>query len=199
MAIVDTSYLNTLPQNQMKSGLAEMLKHGLIANENYWQQLIKIEDIATTDLNKFIYESILIKKAIVEEDINEDGIRKALNYGHTIGHALETYSLSNKSIEPLLHGEAIAIGIVIESYISTHICGFSNEKCTEIKNAIKRIYPKVIIPENSFYQIITLTSFDKKNSHGNVNYVLLEKIGKPKLDCFVENEMIIKGFNFYNS
>lgn len=197
--IIDTTFLKTLPLAELKSGFAEMLKHGLIADENYWQQLIKITDVETTDLNQLIHQSILIKKSIVEEDINEDGIRKALNYGHTIGHALETYSLSNKSIKPLLHGEAIAIGMVIESYISTHICGFSTEKCIEIKNTIKSMYPKVVIPENSYNQIINLTSYDKKNSHGNVNYVLLQEIGKPKLDCLVENELIIKGINFYNS
>lgn len=199
LIIVDTTFLKTLPIAELKSGFAEMLKHGLISDEKYWDSLIEINNLEPSGLEELIYQSILIKKAIVEEDVNEDGIRKALNFGHTIGHAIETYSLSSKKLESLLHGEAIAIGMIVETFISSQLKGFSKQKTIEIKNAIKPIYPTVTIPRDCYDEIIDLTIFDKKNSHGNVNFVLLEKIGKPILDCKVDKKLIIEGFNFYNS
>lgn len=199
LIFIDTLFLKTLPLEELKSGFAEMLKHGLIADEEYWHKLVSIEEIETSNLDELIHESIRIKKSIVEQDINEDGIRKALNYGHTIGHAIETYSLSNNEIKPLLHGEAVAIGMIVETYISSQIKGFDLSLCNEVKNVIKPIYPKVEIPKSSFDNIIAYTNFDKKNSHGNVNFVLLEKIGHPKFDCKVDQKLIIEGFNFYNS
>ena len=197
MVLIDTAYLQTLPQNQMRSGLAEMLKHGLISSETYWNKFKELSKLSIEDLDELIYESVLIKKAVVDEDPFENGLRKTLNYGHTLGHAIESYFLTNSEKTALLHGEAIAIGIVLASYISTKLTGFSVEKTAEIKQLFRNYYGKVEIMASDYEPIIQLLKYDKKNTHGNINFVLLEAIGKPKIDCLVDEHLIIEAFKFY--
>ena len=199
LVLIDTKYLDTLPQNQMRSGLAEMLKHGLITGENYWNKFQDLTKLSLDDLDELIHESVLIKKHVVEEDPYENGLRKTLNFGHTLGHAIESYFLSNSNKTTLLHGEAIAIGMILASYISTELTGFSKTKRDQIKDLLIEYYGKVKIEENDLQPIIDLLKYDKKNNHGNINFVLLEAIGKPKLDCLVKNEIIIDAFEFYAS
>ncbi|WP_299381510.1 3-dehydroquinate synthase [uncultured Lacinutrix sp.] len=199
LIIVDTSFLETLPQLEMRSGLAEMLKHGLIYDEKYWNQLQDLSQSTIEDLDDLIYESIIIKKTIVEEDPTEQGLRKTLNYGHTLGHAIESYYMDNDNKERLLHGEAIAIGIILANHLSVKYCGFPEEKSNTIKSVIKAVYGNIDINEADYSPIIDLLKYDKKNEHGNINFVLLEAIGKPKTDCIVENEDILEAFKFYKS
>ena len=118
MVLIDTQYLETLPQNEMRSGLAEMLKHGLIYDKKYWEQFQDLKNIDFADFDQLIYDSVQIKNNIVMQDPTEQGIRKALNFGHTLGHAIESYFLENENKTTLLHGEAIAVGMILESYIS---------------------------------------------------------------------------------
>ncbi len=115
--LVDTDYLITLPKNQLNSGVSEMLKHGLITSDGYWSKM-KNYLKNSNNLDKLIHESIEIKGLVVEKDQNETGIRKSLNFGHTLGHAIESYFLENTQKKELLHGEAIAIGMILETYIS---------------------------------------------------------------------------------
>ncbi|MGB1313993.1 MAG: 3-dehydroquinate synthase [Bizionia paragorgiae] len=197
MIIVDTAYLNTLPQLEMRSGLAEMLKHGLIHNKLYWSRLEDLSKLTLEDLDDLIHESIIIKKDIVEQDPNEDNLRKTLNFGHTLGHAIESYYLSRTDKPTLLHGDAVAIGMILATFISTQLTGFSEKENAMIKKVIKAIYGSVEISENDYAPIIELLKYDKKNEHGHINFVLLEAIGKPKIDCQVDNELIIKALNFY--
>ncbi|WP_055437285.1 3-dehydroquinate synthase [Lacinutrix algicola] len=199
LIVVDTSFLETLPQLEMRSGLAEMLKHGLIYDEKYWNQLQDLSQSTIEDLDDLIYQSIIIKKTIVEQDPTEQGLRKTLNYGHTLGHAIESYYMDSDNKERLLHGEAIAIGIVLANYLSVKYCGFSEEKNNNIKNVIKAVYGHIEITETDYSPIIDLLKYDKKNEHGNINFVLLEAIGKPKTGCIVENEAILEAFKFYKS
>ena len=199
MVIIDTSYLNTLPQNQMKSGLAEMLKHGLIKDKDYFDRLIDLSKLTLDDLDDLIHESILIKKNIVTQDPLEQGERKHLNFGHTLGHAIESYFLSHPKKEELLHGEAIAIGMILECYISSELLEFSKQDLNNITKAINGIYPKVNIEPTDYDAIIELLKYDKKNEHGNINFVLLTEIGQPKIDCLVDNAIIIKSFEYYKS
>ena len=199
LVLIDTKFLDTLPQNQMRSGLAEMLKHGLISDENYWNKLQDLSKLSLEDLDELIYESVIIKKNVVEQDPFEKGLRKTLNFGHTLGHAIESYFLSNPSKETLLHGEAIAIGMILACYISTELSGFSKQKTNEIKWQFLNFYGKVDIDKNDFIPIIELLKFDKKNNHGNVNFVLLKSIGNPKIDCLVDDSIIINAFHFYNN
>ncbi|KAB8153558.1 3-dehydroquinate synthase [Kordia sp. TARA_039_SRF] len=199
MVLVDTSFLNTLPANEMRSGLAEMLKHGLIYDETYWKKMINLSNFTIEDLDNLIYDSVLIKNKVVTEDPKELGLRKILNYGHTLGHAIESYLLTHESKEALLHGEAIAVGMVLESYISAQQEGFPEKKLTEIKRVILDMYGKVAFEASDYKDIIELMKYDKKNSHGNINFVLLKDIGAPVLDKTVPNETIVAAFEYYNS
>jgi len=199
MVLVDTEFLETLPQNEMRSGLAEMLKHGLIQDETYWHKMSDLSKFTLEDLDQLIYESIIIKKNVVNEDPNENGLRKTLNYGHTLGHAIESYCLSNDKKETLLHGEAIAIGMVLATYISHKKCGFPHEKLENIKATIRKIYGLVELTNDDYLAVIELLKFDKKNTHGNINFVLLEDIGKSKIDCKVENALIMEAFDYYKA
>ncbi|WP_100611552.1 3-dehydroquinate synthase [Confluentibacter lentus] len=198
MVLIDTLFLQTLPQNQMKSGLAEMLKHGLIISEAYWNKFKDLSKLKIDDLDDLIYESVLIKKVVVDQDPFENGLRKTLNYGHTLGHAIESYFLTNPNKTSLLHGEAIAIGIVLASYISTQLVGFPEDSTNDIKQLFGGYYGKVDIIESDYSPIIELLKYDKKNNHGNVNFVLLEAIGKPKIDCLVDESIIIDAFKYYS-
>ncbi|GGG48560.1 3-dehydroquinate synthase [Bizionia arctica] len=199
MVLVDTSFLKTLPENQMRSGLAEMLKHGLIYSQDYWNKFTTLEKSHTDDLDELIYESIEIKNSIVEKDPHENNLRKTLNYGHTLGHAIESYYLSNPSKTPLLHGEAIAIGMILATYISTKLTGFSKDECNKIKDTILTIFGQPKISEEDIIPIIDLLKFDKKNEHGKIYFVLLEAYGNSKINCQVENNLILEAFKYYNS
>jgi len=199
IVMINTEFLKTLPSNQLKSGMAEMLKHGLISSENYWEKFSDLSNMTYKDLDILIYESVLIKKDIVDQDPYEKNLRKTLNFGHTLGHAIESYFLSNPNKKELLHGEAIAIGMVLETHISTNLLGFSEDLCQSIKELMIKTYGKVQIDANDFEPIIQLLKYDKKNEHGNINFVLLETIGKPKIDCTVDEELIYNAFKYYNS
>ncbi|WP_339916575.1 3-dehydroquinate synthase [Yeosuana marina] len=199
LVLIDTQYLKTLPQNQMRSGLAEMLKHGLISDESYWNKFTKLSDLSFDSLDELIYESIVIKKNVVDVDPYENNLRKTLNFGHTLGHAIESYCLSNPNKKELLHGEAIAIGIVLASYISSQLVGLPLQTATDIKTVFNRYYGVVKFAESDYAPILELMKYDKKNHHGNINFVLLEAIGKPKIDCLVDESVIIDAFKFYES
>ncbi|MCF6294488.1 MAG: 3-dehydroquinate synthase [Flavobacteriaceae bacterium] len=199
MVLVDTRFLSTLPQNEMRSGLAEMLKHGLIFSELYWNKFKDLSLLNIEGLDDLIYESIIIKQNIIDIDPFEENLRKTLNFGHTLGHAIESYYLSDPDKPNLLHGEAVAIGMVLACYISSKLCDFSEEKNQEIKDDITKIFGRITINEADYDPIIELLKHDKKNEHGNVNFVLLEAIGKPKINCLVENSLIVDAFKFYHA
>ena len=197
MVLIDTAFLETLPQNEMRSGLAEMLKHGLIHDQAYWDKMSNLAQYKLTDLDMLIYESVQIKKEIVTQDPTEIGLRKTLNFGHTLGHAIESYFLSESKKTHLLHGEAVAIGMVLACYISYKQTGFPKKKLESIKTILLNTYGKVTILESDYPPIIELLKYDKKNTHGNINFVLLEDIGKTKIDCTVDNATIIDAFSYY--
>jgi 3-dehydroquinate synthase len=199
MVLIDTSYLDTLPQNQLKSGLAEMLKHGLIHDRMYFDKLTDLAKLTLDDLDVLIHESVVIKKDIVTKDPLEQGERKHLNFGHTLGHAIESYFLSHPEKDELLHGEAIAIGMILECYISSELLGFPKQDLEYITESINAIYKPVSIEPSDYDAIIELLKYDKKNEHGNINFVLLEKIGQPKIDCLVDNELIVRSFEYYKA
>lgn len=123
MVLIDPLFLDSLPAHEMRSGLAEMLKHGLIFDRNYWNHLKDLKALKLSDLDQLIHHSVKLKHSIVSKDPNEMGERKFLNFGHTLGHAIESYCLENQKQNALLHGEAIAIGMILESYISWALCG----------------------------------------------------------------------------
>jgi len=199
MVLIDTSFLETLPQNEMRSGLAEMLKHGLIYDKNYWGKFLDLNQIDFADFDTLIYDSIFIKNEIVKQDPKENGLRKALNFGHTLGHAIESYFLENENKNNLLHGEAIAIGMILESYISWKKALLSSEEYLQIKTTIKGIYEEVIFDENDLIPIQELLIHDKKNEYGNIQFALIEGIGNIKINQTVENKLINEAFEDYKS
>jgi len=197
MVLIDTDYLSTLAPQEMRSGLAEILKHGLIADADYWHKVSDLSQLSATDLDYIIYQSVVIKNNIVTQDPFEEGLRKSLNFGHTLGHAIESYFLENNTKENLLHGEAVAIGMVLACYLSTQLTGFSTTDCDAIKKVIHHTYKKISFTTEDIAAITELLKFDKKNSHGNINFVLLKSIGNPKIDCTVPTPLISDAFEYY--
>ena len=197
MVIVDTAYLETLPQNQMRSGLAEMLKHGLIANKEYWNKFQDLANIDFADFDSLIAESVEIKNNIVLQDPTEDGIRKALNFGHTLGHAIESHFMTKEN--SLLHGEAIAIGMILESFLSLKLNLLSDSEYQNIKKSILSVFGKVEFSDSDLIQVLELIKHDKKNEFGKVKFALLHGIGNIKIDQEVDNDMIIAAFEDYKN
>lgn len=195
---IDTKYLQTLPQQEMLSGLAEMLKHGLIADRGYWNNFTDLESLTSDDLDVLIHRSVDIKNEIVSQDPLEKGLRKVLNFGHTLGHAIESYCLENEEMPFLLHGEAIAIGMILEAFISTEQGLLQPEEYREIKTVISSLFPAVSFSANEIGAITKLLTHDKKNEYGEVHFVLLEAIGRPVYGKKVDKNLIYKAFEDYS-
>ena len=193
---IENAFLSTLSKRELLSGFAEMIKHGLIADKAYYERL-KISDYQTLSPEE-IYRSIEIKNEVVTEDPLEKGLRKILNFGHTIGHAVESYALTN-SKSPLTHGEAIAIGMITEAFLSVKYDNLTQEELKDISDYIISIYPKYDIKEKSFNTLLTLMQSDKKNEDGHIMFSLLENVGKCTFNCRVTNDDIKSSFNYYNS
>ena len=199
MVLIDDVFLDTLPPEELRSGLAEMYKHGLVADRTYWDKLKDLSAMTTDDLSQLIYESIIIKNDIVIEDPREQNVRKALNYGHTLGHAIESYCLASEDRTTLLHGEAIAIGMILESFISVALTGLSQDELDEITATFNDMYDAVAFAKADITSIIEYLKYDKKNANGQINFVLLESIGKPVIDKQVSNELIHTAFDYYQA
>lgn len=197
LVVIDSDFLATLPQIEMRSGLAEILKHGLICDKIYWKQFLDLTILNFDDIDTIIFDSIKIKNEIVMQDPMELKIRKALNFGHTLGHAIESYFMENPTKKSLLHGEAIAIGMVLESYISMTKNLISKEDYSEIKVTIKSIFEEVDFDKNDIQSIVDLLIHDKKNENGKIKFVLLDGIGNFIINQNVENEVIISSFEDY--
>ena len=199
MALIDSQYLETLPQEEMRSGLAEMLKHGLIFDSAYWKQFLDLKAIDFADFDALIYRSVEIKNEIVMQDPTENGIRKALNFGHTLGHAIESYFLENDNKKTLLHGEAIAIGMILESHISLQKNLITKAEYTEIKKSIQSIFDAIIFDEKDMKPILDLLIHDKKNEYGKIQFALLDGIGKIIINQHADNVMINAAFEDYKT
>tara|TARA_R110002126_G_scaffold56971_2_gene151629 strand:+ start:45 stop:1106 length:1062 start_codon:yes stop_codon:yes gene_type:complete len=195
MVLVVPDFLDTLDTRQIRSGFAEMLKHGLIQDKLYWEALKQAESLE--DMKKHILSSIQIKNNVVLQDPTEQNIRKILNYGHTLGHAIESYYLENDSKETLLHGEAIAIGMILEGYLSNKLTNLPLVTLEDIKTTFLSRYEKVEFLEEDFDNILKLMKYDKKNSHGKVNFVLLKEIGNPVFDIEIPVELFTEAFAYY--
>ncbi len=199
LVLIDTKYLSTLPQNEMRSGIAEMLKHGLIAEKKYWLHFKDLKQVDFADFDELIHHSIAIKNYIVMQDPTENGIRKALNFGHTLGHAIESYFLESEDKNNLLHGEAIAVGMILESFISWKKGLIAETEYIEIKNTINAIFDSIVFEEKDIQPILNLLIHDKKNEYGKIQFALLDGIGSIIINQEVENELIIKSFDDYKN
>jgi len=197
--LIDTQYLETLPGAEMRSGLAEMLKHGLIEDEKYWAEFSNLDGLTTDDLGMLIHRSVQIKNEVVMQDPTEKGLRKILNFGHTLGHAIESYFLETPEKTSLLHGEAVAIGMILEAHISMAQNLLPDAEYHQIKEVIHSIFPKVNFTANDIANVMGLLIHDKKNEAGKVQFVLLERTGHAVINKEVENQLIINAFDDYQN
>ena len=193
---IEHTFLTTLSKRELLSGFAEMIKHGLIADSAYYETL-KGSDYQHIE-SEAVYRSVQIKNEVVTEDPLEKGLRKILNFGHTIGHAIETYALINDK-KPLTHGEAIAIGMICEAFLSEKYCNLTASELNDISIYISNIYPKYTIKEKSFKALLSLMESDKKNEDGQIMFSLLERIGHCTFNCRVTATDILSSLNYYNS
>ncbi len=194
---IDPIFLKTLPIREIRSGFAEMIKHALIDDEKMWRELTAISTIEGINWLPLIPPSLEIKKQVVQTDPFEHGIRKALNFGHTIGHAIESWALNSDA--PMLHGEAIAAGMICETYLSTRITGFSEESAKHVSSFILKIYGKYSLKNEYFSEILRLMKNDKKNKNGLINFTMLNEIGKAKIDQTCSEELILESLTYYSS
>lgn len=197
--IINSSFIRTLDKRNIMSGWAEMLKHALIFNSKDWGNLIStdIKKTGFKELNQLIARSINIKKHFVEQDPTEKNIRKALNWGHTFGHAFESFFMTSEN--KIFHGEAVAHGIICELYLSNIICGFPIQNILEIAEYLFNTYPKLDIQESNFNAFYELITHDKKKEGSKTNFTLLEDFGKIKINQHCTKEQIMDALNWYRT
>ena len=195
--IINTNFLRTLDADNLTSGYAEMLKHGLISNTAMWSRLIAydLDDRDLQLLQTMVAESIGVKQNIVDQDPHEQGLRKALNLGHTIGHAIEALAL--KKQQPLLHGHAVAAGLVCELYIACLKTGFPADKMRQTTDFIRRYYAAIDVSCYDYNAIYEFMTHDKKNSAGRINFTLLADIGDIRINQTATRDEIFEALDFY--
>lgn len=230
--ILDTTFLKTLDAENICSGYAEMLKHGLISNEQMWAELLSENlelraenydytqgetqgmqgshtsqfSVLSSQFKRMLADSVAVKQRIVTEDPLEQGIRKALNLGHTIGHAFESFALQGKNPppaggvrggHPILHGYAVAYGLISELYLSTIKTGFPSDKMHQTVSFIKEHYGKMAITCDDYPTLLELMTHDKKNVAGTINFTLLGGIGDIRINQTATKEDIYEALDFY--
>lgn len=184
--LIHPDFLKTLPDRELKSGYAEVIKHCLIADGGHWQELSGITNLRATDWTPIIRRSLEVKRRIVREDPFESGMRKLLNFGHTIGHALESHYLDTD--HPLLHGEAIAAGMIYETLLSNQHTGLPSDKKETIIRYIQSIYGAP--PPFDTGILLPAMKQDKKNKDGKISFSLLRDIGDSVWDVMLDEEEI---------
>jgi 3-dehydroquinate synthase len=192
--LIDPAFLNTLPEAELRSGFAEVIKHCLIRDKSMWE-VISTKDLHEQNWPALIAHSVAIKDVITTEDPTEKGLRKILNFGHTLGHAIETLFLGTK--KHLLHGEAIAVGMLCESFIAMQLGQITKAELAEIEAFLIAIYGMVPLEASEFDTIINLTSQDKKNKGKEVRFSLLEGIGKATFDQAISKNQMRKALEYY--
>ncbi len=195
--LLSTSFLSTLDDKNLRSGYAEMLKHGLISNETMLAELLNF-DLDLPDfhlLGMMLADSVAVKERIVAEDPREQGIRKALNVGHTAGHALESWALRRS--KPILHGYAVAFGIVAELYLSVVKTGFPIDRMRQITGFIRRNYGSLPITCDDYDEILELMTHDKKNTTGQINFTLLDSVGGIRINQTAKESEIKEALDFF--
>ena len=198
--ILDTTFLRTMDHENLLSGYAEMLKHGLISNDKMWSQLLNyhLENPDNPEnleiLGKMVAESVAVKQRIVTEDPTEQGIRKALNLGHTAGHAFESMALERK---PILHGYAVAYGLIVELYLCCVKMGFPQDKMRQTVSFIKEHYGRMAITCDDYPHLIALMHHDKKNTGHDINFTLLGDIGDIRINQTASEDDIKEALDFY--
>lgn len=195
--IINTQFLDTLDHDNICSGYAEMLKHGLISDERTWAELVTF-DLDTPDLSqlqRMVADSIKVKERIVEADPHEHGIRKALNLGHTMGHAFESFAMRRGT--PILHGYAVAYGLISELYMSARKTAFPTDRMHQTVRFIRENYGTFNITCDDYPTLIELMHHDKKNTSGIINFTLLGNVGDIRINQTANEEEIKEALDFF--
>ncbi|HZH72537.1 MAG TPA: 3-dehydroquinate synthase family protein, partial [Mariniphaga sp.] len=197
--IINPEYLKTLDEENFLSGFAEMIKHGLIHSPSHLQELkdFQFEAINYSSLEEIIRHSVEVKQYFVENDPTEKNIRKALNFGHTAGHAFESLAMEQK--RPVLHGFAVAWGMITELYLSTMNCGFPLSSCHEISKWLHELYGRFELNSIDFDRLYELMLHDKKNEAGNINFTLLPEIGRIEINKNCGRQEIYEALDYFRS
>lgn len=193
---IDPVFFETLPPRELRSGYAEVIKHSLIHDAAQWKALRRLKELPSIDWASLLIPSLKIKQHFVTEDPHERGLRKALNFGHTIGHAVEGLAL--KSAHPLLHGEAIAIGMVCETFLSFLQCQLPQEEVAQISRYLLEVYGHHPIDLRRFDEYIALMQNDKKNEQGQINFSLLPQAGSVAVNQHCAPGWILQSLQYYN-
>ncbi|MFB2119760.1 3-dehydroquinate synthase [Parapedobacter sp. 2B3] len=191
---IATKFLETLAKRQLVSGFAEVIKHGLIADRAFYET-VKKKNAEAMDLADIMH-SVSIKNNVVTQDPHEKGLRKILNFGHTIGHAIEGYSLTHDR-DPLLHGEAIAVGMICEGYLARRLNGLGEAGLADIIQTFRQHFPDYRFGREIYGELVGLMKNDKKNAGNRIGFALLNDIGACDIDVFVEEGMIRESLDFY--
>ena len=195
--LIDTEFLKSLDSHNLLSGYAEMLKHGIISTTEHWAELLNFDlnQIDYKALQQLVAHSVSIKEDIVEKDPFEKNIRKALNLGHTVGHAFESLALENN--RPVLHGYAVAWGIICELYFSFIKVGFPKDKLRQTIQFIKENYGVLPFDCKQYDRLYEFMTHDKKNSAGIINFTLMGEIGDIRINQSANKEEILEILDFY--
>jgi 3-dehydroquinate synthase len=198
MTFIHSGFLKTLPERELRSGFAEVIKHCLIADAGYWNLIREVKTLndPKIDWNDIIAHSVSLKSKIVEQDPKEMGLRKILNFGHTIGHAVE--SMSWETDNPLLHGEAVAFGMICEAFLSKRMLNLTEAALLDITDYISTVYPYWKFEKFSIDRFFELLWNDKKNN-GKIQFSLLNEIGYCSYNTEVFENLILDSLRFYDS
>lgn len=195
--IITPDFFQSLSSQDILSGYAEMLKHALIHSENDLEELLNFSfsNIDYNLLSELTFKSVTIKEEIVEKDPYERNIRKALNLGHTIGHALESFALEKE--KPVPHGYAVAWGIIAELYLSNRVCGFSKDILLRTARFIQQAYGAFNIVCDDYETLYEFMKHDKKNEGDTINFTLISSVGEIKINCSADKDLIFEALDFY--
>lgn len=195
LVLIDTSFLATLPDREYISGFAEIIKHGLIADKNYLNFVTskRPREFSKSEMLQIVYDSCVLKSQIVGDDLLQKGQRKLVLFGHTIGQALEAASL--ESISPLTHGEAVSIGMVAETYLSTELSNVSHTELLDIER--KLLFTGLPIRTNVLNSnIVDKLTLDKKIRNGEIDWTILEKVGRGTFDINITQNLVLKAIDY---
>lgn len=195
--IISTDCYATLAPEELRSGYAEMLKHALLSDEGYYNQLMStnVADFKSDELLAVLEKSVNVKRQIVAEDPHERGLRKALNLGHTVGHAFESEALHRG--KPVPHGYAVAWGLVVEAVLSHMLCGFPSEQVYRLADYVRENYGAFNITCDDYPALLSLMHHDKKSKGGEINCTLLKRVGEVKLDQEIDDEQMQQALDLY--
>jgi len=197
LVYINSEFLDTLPERHIKNGFAEIIKHHFLSGSLAPLDLLENKSEFSQQILIQIEHSVSYKNKIVMQDFKESGPRKQLNFGHTIGHAIESYSLKNDGEKHLYHGEAISIGFILEAHLSHTKCNLSLNEMQQIIDTTLNIFKPYPIDANQYEALFNLMMNDKKNQTGEIQFALLSALGEPVWNITVTKAEIIKSFNWY--